>query len=305
MLPKDTCVIYNPHAGRKRAGRRMDKLRWHLRDRAEFWATSGPGEAEPLAAKAIAAGFTTIGAAGGDGTVHEVANGILSARRPDITLAVFPLGSANDYAFSLGLHENWWARAESGMQPRSVDIGRVRSREGRERFFVNGLGLGFNCAVTLEARRLPWLRGVPLYTLALVRALWLRYAAPHIQLTIDKIDRTGPLLALTVALGRREGNFLLTPNALVDDGWFDYVQVGQLPRWKLISYVPRMITGRIPTTDPQIRTGRCRSLRVASECPLAVHTDGEIFCQPGDGIASMEIELLPGALRALGPRRSR
>jgi diacylglycerol kinase (ATP) len=300
MTSKDTCVIFNPRAGRNRAGQRMEKLRRHLETRSEFWPTRGPGDGEGLACQAIAAGFTTIGAAGGDGTVHEVANGIMRAARPDICLAVYPVGSANDYAHSLGLDPEWWARSDGSIGPRVVDVGRVRTSAGRERWFINGLGLGFNCAVTLEARRLRWLQGVPLYVLALLRALQSRYATPRMQVTTDARQHAGPILALTVGLGCREGNFKLTPYAEVDDGWFDYLHVGPLPRWKLVSYVPRMVTGRLPFRDPLVHTGRCRALTVQSEAPLAVHTDGEFFCQPEDNVTSIVVELLPGALRVQG-----
>ena len=271
-----------------------------MRERSDFWATAAPGEGETLAAKAIAAGFTTVGAAGGDGTVHEVANAILSAAKTDVALAVFPLGSANDYADAIGLRDNWWTRDDAVFTSRRVDGGIIRSG-ARTRYFVNGVGLGFNCAVTLEARRMRWLRGVPLYTLALLRALWSRYRAPPMQVLADEHCHDGSLLALSVGLGRREGNFVLNPRALVDDGWFDYVHVGPLARWKLISYLPRMVTGRIPYGDPHIQAGRCRSLRVMSETPLAVHADGEFFCLPEDQITSMEIELLPSALRVAMP----
>jgi diacylglycerol kinase family enzyme len=295
---KDTCVIYNPNAGRKRAAVAIDTLRWHLRERCDFWPTAAAGEAESLVHKAIAAGFRIIGAAGGDGTVHEVANGLIAAGRPDIALAVFPLGSANDYAFSLGLDSNWWTSLERGISPRWVDVGVVRS-ELRKRYFVNGLGVGFNCAVTIEARRFRRLRGVALYSLALLRALCTRYATPQMEVMVDSRLHAGPLLAMCVGLGRREGNFLLTPEALLDDGWFDYVKVGPLPRWKLVSYIPRIISGRIPRRDLLIEVGRCRRLQFRSQVPLAVHTDGEFFCVPEDKVPAISIELIPRALQVI------
>jgi diacylglycerol kinase family enzyme len=300
MSTRDTCVIFNPRAGRNRAGARLEKVRWHLRHTGEFWPTDAPGDGEHLARKAIAAGFTTIGAAGGDGTVHEVANGLLAAGQPDVTLAVFPIGSANDYAYSLGLDENWWARSDGMFGPRRVDVGVVRAADGRARWFVNGLGLGFNCAVTLEARKLRWLQGVPLYATALVRALCCRYSAPRMRLAADQARLDGRILALTVGLGRREGSFVLTPHAQLDDGWFDFVRVGPLPRWKLVGYLPRMVSGRMPPRDPLVHSGRCRSLTIQSETPLAIHTDGEFFCRPEDNVTDVEIHLLPGILSVHG-----
>ncbi len=96
-----SCIIFNPSAARGRARRKLEDLRRLLGPDVDFRPTQHPGHAEELALEAARAGFATVAAAGGDGTVHEVANGLLRADRPDITFAVIPLGSANDYAFTL------------------------------------------------------------------------------------------------------------------------------------------------------------------------------------------------------------
>src|SRR5439155_13972705 len=100
-LEKDVCVIFNPRAGRDRAKARFERLRDVLGPRAVFQPTLGPGHGEQLAMDAAKSGFPRIAAAGGDGTVHEVANGILRSERSGTILEVYPVGSANDYAHSL------------------------------------------------------------------------------------------------------------------------------------------------------------------------------------------------------------
>jgi diacylglycerol kinase family enzyme len=304
MTAADVCVIFNPAAGRGRAPRRLRRLRRDLGARAVFQPTRGPGHAEELALTAAKDGFAVVGAAGGDGTVHEVANGLLRAGTPDVTLAVFPVGSANDYAYSLGLDPDGRERPGTFAGVRPVDVGLVRAPDGRQRYFVNGLGLGFNGAVTLETRRIRGLQGVPLYTAGLLRALWLRFDRPLMMLTIDGETRQGPTLALSVAIGRREGNFVVAPHAEVDDGLFDYLHAGALSRLGLLRYVPNMITGRLPTDDPLVSSGRCREVRVRSEAPLIVHVDGEFFCRPEDGLHEVEVRILPGALRVQAPTGS-
>src|SRR5439155_18187988 len=97
-----SCIIFNPSAARGRARRKLEDLRRVLGPDVDFRPTQHPGHAEELALEAARTGFATVAAAGGDGTVHEVANGLLRADRQDITFAVIPLGSANDYVFSLG-----------------------------------------------------------------------------------------------------------------------------------------------------------------------------------------------------------
>jgi diacylglycerol kinase family enzyme len=293
------CIIYNPTAGRGRAARRLERLRRGLGGRADFRPTHAVGQAEELARQAVLAGFPAVGAAGGDGTVHEVANGILQAGRPDVALAVFPLGSANDYAHSLGLDHDWWREPAALETARRVDVGWVRASTGAERYFVNGLGLGFNAAVTVESRRVRRLQGVALYGVALLRALYYHFTAPVLRLTIDGQPCEAPTLGLTVALGRREGNFILAPHALLDDGLFDYLHAGRLGRWEVLRFFPRMVTGRLPE-HPQIRYGRCREVKVESPSPLTVHLDGELFCLPPDQVYGLEIRLLPGRLKVLG-----
>ena len=99
----DACVIYNPAAGRGRTRRLIRRLGRQAAGRFDFRTTGGPGEGAATAEAAITAGHTTIIAAGGDGTVHEVANGILREGRPDVVFGVWPAGSANDYAYALNV----------------------------------------------------------------------------------------------------------------------------------------------------------------------------------------------------------
>jgi len=94
---------------------------------------------------------------------------------------------------------------------RHVDVGVVRDEKGRERYFVNTLGLGFSGAVALESRRIRRLQGLMLYGLAFLRALVFRYACPTMEVFFDDVKRTAPTLSLTVAIGRREGSFVVAP----------------------------------------------------------------------------------------------
>jgi diacylglycerol kinase (ATP) len=299
MLQPDTCVIFNPSSGRGRSARRLAAVRRAWAERAVFWPTSAPGDAEELALRAAQSGFATVAAAGGDGTVHEVANGLLRAERPDVILALLPTGSANDYASCLGVEANWW-RSEGVLQPHAVDVGIVRA-PGRRRYFVNGLGLGFNGTVTRESRRIHWLQGVALYGLAVLRTLCFRYELIPMCVRIDDEERRTPTLALSLALGKREGNFVVAPQAELDDGLFDYIHAGSLRRRDLARLLPSLFGGGgLPCDRPNLWLGRCRQVRLQAESPLVVHTDGELFCVTEDGIRELEIDLLPQALRVLG-----
>jgi diacylglycerol kinase family enzyme len=149
-----TCVIYNPTAGRGRAGRLLNALPPELARGVELRPTAREGHAVELARGACDEGFAKVVAAGGDGTVHEVANGVLQSGRRDVVFGVWPVGSANDFAFTLGLSA-WWRLREQNppLETLAVDVGRITAA-GRERFFVNCAGVGFNgWSASRRARR--------------------------------------------------------------------------------------------------------------------------------------------------------
>jgi diacylglycerol kinase family enzyme len=284
-----TCVIYNPAAGRGRAARLIEG---RSRDELELRPTSRAGEAEESALRAAKEGFVRVIATGGDGTVHEVANGLLRSGEPDVILSVWPFGSANDYAHALGITTD---RAQP-IEVQRVDVGRITGG-GRERYFVNGLGVGFNGAVTAEARRIRWLRGVPLYSLAVFRSLVRHFDKPITAVRLDDATRQAPTLALTLNLGRREGGFPITPAADLSDGLFDYMHAGPVSRWELLRHFPNLIRGTLPADHPRMWMGRCRRLELESEAPLRIHLDGEFFCTPENNVRSVSVELLPRRLR--------
>jgi len=290
------CVIYNPVAGRGRAKKKIDETRRWAGPDAELLATDGPGHAVELARAAADAGFAKIIAAGGDGTVHEVANGLLQANRPEVIFGIWPLGSSNDYAFALGLHD-WLARRGDGAALRTVpvDVGRVRI-PGHERYFVNCTGFGFNGMVAVEARGIRWLKGMPLYSLAFVRAMIWHYRTPVRRTTFDDAAVAGPTLSVSINLGLREGGFPITPRASLDDGLFDTLHVSDMKRRQMARYLPGFMRGRVPTHLPYLTQRRCS--RVSSEGPesICIHADGEIVCVPSDGVRAVEVELLPERL---------
>jgi diacylglycerol kinase (ATP) len=283
-------------AARGRARRSLEDLRRQLGADVDFRPTQHPGHAEELALEAAQAGFVTVAAAGGDGTVHEVANGLLRANRPDVTFAVYPLGSANDYAFSLSLNKRDDHPAHGAI--RLADVGWVRAETGKERFFVNTLGLGFSGLVSVESRRIRWLQGLLLYGLAFLRTICFRFECPNMTFAFDGIARSSPTLSLTVAIGKREGSFVVAPDAIIDDGWFDYLHAGGLSRWEVLRFMPRLASGgQLPKDHPQIWLGRCREVDLESEAPLTVHLDGEFFALPQDPIRRLQIKILPGRLK--------
>lgn len=290
MPRAERCVIFNPAAGKQRARQRLGQIARQWRGHVDFLPTTHPGHAVGLARQAALDGYEMVVAAGGDGTAHEVVNGLMLAQRHDVRFSIIPIGSANDYAHSLGLDH-------AAPPLRRVDVGRVRAPGGREKFFACCLGLGLNGAVTWESRRIKRLQGVALYGLATLRALAYHYRYPTMQVTIDDEPMwETPTLLFTALIGKREGGFVLAPKAEVDDGWLDYVHAGPLSRWEILQFLPRLALFGPPENYPKVRQGRCRRVTIRSPEPLLAHADGEFFCLPEEKIHEIAIDLLPGAL---------
>ncbi len=292
MTDPKICVIFNPAAGKHRGRRRLEQIRKSWGTHADFRPTLHAGHAIELAELAAREGFSVIAAAGGDGTAHEVLNGLMRIRNPDVAFTIIPIGSANDYAFSLGLHDSQTPAL------RHVDVGCVRTLTGKLAYFGCCLGMGFNGWVTWEARRVRLLQGVFLYGLAALRALRNHYDYPPMTLHIDDEPAwTMPTLLFSTLVGKREGGFVFAPRAEVDDGWLDFVHAGNLSRWEIMQFLPRLALFGPPETYPKIRQGRCRRVTLRSETPLIAHTDGEFFCLPEEGVRELQIEIVPSALR--------
>jgi len=296
-VTNSTCVIYNPAAGRGRSKKLLEKVRAWADPNAELMPTSEVGHGVELAWEAAEAGYAKIIAAGGDGTVHEVANGILRADRPGVVFGVWPLGSSNDYASALGL-KPWFRNCGEGiaLATRLVDVG-LLTRPGRTEYFVNCMGIGFNGMLALEARKIRWLRGLPLYSLAFVRAMLWYYRTPNVRIRWDDVEQEVRTLSASVNLGQREGGFPITNMASLEDGLFDTVRVGNLKRWQLLRYLPNLILGRLPKDHGKIVRGYCTGAHFSSEEPFCVHADGEFFAKPEESVHEFDVELLPKHLR--------
>src|SRR5262249_52532250 len=100
-------------------------------------------------------------------------------------------------------------------------------------------------------------------------------------------------------IGRREGNFIMAPDAILDDGYFDYLHAGPMPRVELLWNVPRLATGWLPSRNPKLWRGRCRRATVTSAAPLPFHIDGAVLIGREKPVHALEVEIIPGALQVM------
>lgn len=289
-------LIINPKAGHRAGNRYGAGIAQYLRRaglRVEARFTRGPRDAVELARQAITTRPDALLVAGGDGTLHEAVNGLLQSAAPQTPLGLIPIGTGNDFAKMLDLQPHDWRTACERIlngRPRQVDAGQVN-----ETFFINGVGIGFDAQVALEANRLKYLPGSLLvYAGALLKTLLHRYRTPHISLQTGKRKLEQAITLLTVANGRCHGGaFLLTPEARVDDGVFDILLADAASRYAILKLAPRVMRGT-HLGEPGMQLLRDDHVQIHSAEPLVVHADGEIL---GDDLHALDIRLLPGAVR--------
>lgn len=296
-----TKLIVNPNADLGRAWRRAADLRPIVNQfgGADWSGTVYPSHAIELARQAALEGYGLVVAVGGDGTVHEVVNGLMQVpaeQRPH--LGIVPLGSGNDFAHAIGMSSDPGIALRQVLtgKPERIDIGRLSDDQGRVEYWNNAVGVGFDTIVTIHSRGFTYLRGFPVYFLAVLKTILLDHVAPNMRVRTDRENWSGPILMLTACNGPREGGgFLVAPEAKPGDGEFHYAGIGKVSRPMMLRLLPEVMRGTHGRFKA-VRMGQLRRMEIESDGPLYIHTDGEIYSGLGMDIRRIQIELLPGAI---------
>lgn len=289
-------VIVNPHAGRRRVGEEVPELERTLRARGlpyRLQRTEGPGDATRFATEALEAGGRFIVAVGGDGTVHEVVNGLLRAEG-HADFGVLPLGSGDDFAKMLPPRDPVERIARGA--PRPFDAGRIASGSDI-RFFANGMDVGFGAHGAYNVRRVPrLLTGFGAYLGALALTL-IDYPRLDVRIGLDGGEPVAQSTTIAAVMNGCSfgGSFGVCPQARADDGWLDLMVSKGCSRLDILSLVPKILRGT-HAGDPRLRFARAKHVLIESDAPLLVEADGEIAFEDA---RRLEIEVLPGALRVL------
>jgi len=291
-------VVLNPTAGGGRAAKLLPEvvstLRRLQRSR-HVYVTTAPAEATTVARQFAADGVALVVAVGGDGTVNEVANGLLDASSAAV-LAVLPAGRGADFARSVGTPRNADAALERIVRatPRPIDVGRATFTDGSSRAFVNVAGLGFDAAVAARASRSRLPGSTVPYVSGLVGAL-ARYRNLDVAIEIDGERIDGRALSVVVANGRYFGGGMkIVPDADLADGLIDLAILGDLSKSDLLRNVPRVYRGT-HVTHPKFTHRTAREIRVTTTEPARVQLDGEVV-----GAAPVTFTVEAGALMFAG-----
>lgn len=297
-------LIFNAHADRGHAWEVAHSLEASLSRRAEstWFATEYPGHATQLALQAPADGFDTVVAIGGDGTVHEVVNGLMqipSEQRP--LLGAIPVGSGNDFCANLGLPtdpDQAVVRLFEG-ESRKVDVATIRDNNGRVEYWNNTVSIGFGAAVAIHSYQIRRLRGFPMYLWAVIKTIILNHDAPRMELETDGEKFEENVLLISLNNGPREGGgFLTSPDAALNDGILNYAMIREVSRLMMFRLIPEVMRGTHGRFEP-VRLGQFKEFNLRSEAPIPVHTDGEIYADFYSGVTELHVSVLPGALEVI------
>ena len=270
---------------------------------ADWVTTEHPAHAVHLAANAGLEGYDTVVALGGDGTVHEVINGLMrvgAAQRP--SLGVVPVGSGNDFAYGASVPTDSAESIERIFtgKPKAIDVAVARDDHDRIEYWNNTLGIGFDAKVNIMSRTIRGLHGFPMYLVAVFRTLLQDHEPANLTLRFDD----GPAIEhsvsmLTLGNGPREGGgFRTTPAARVDDGSLDFMMISHVSRITMLSLIPKLTNGTHGASR-HVTLGSFRRLRLRADRALPIHADGELWSAYEANTRELEVEIVPGAIQLL------
>ncbi len=299
-------VILNPAAGAGNGLRILPELKRQLDTTGisyDLIQSPAPGQPRQLAYQAAEAGVAVVVAAGGDGTVNEIVNGLMAAKNAGLPVPVLGLlcvGRGNDFAGSLGLPAGLAVCCQilaSGHR-RWVDIGRVSGGiVPAGLYFANCVGVGFDAVTTLEVRKLPRWGGFLSFLIAILKTIFIYKDAPLAVIEYDGQTLTQRSLLVSVMNGRRlGGGFYMAPTSEFDDGLLDLCIAEQMSAWRILRLIPHFTKGT-QATQPGIRTARSARVTITSQDkPIPAQTDGEIISTEG---MRLEVEIFPRQLEVI------
>jgi YegS/Rv2252/BmrU family lipid kinase len=292
---KKSLIILNPAAHSEKAIRLTERIH-ALCTGAEVRLTSMPGDAERIAREAVGEGFTTLVAAGGDGTINEVVNGLVATRNTDLCLGILPVGTMNVFAVELGIPlnslEKAWEIILKG-EVRHLDLPVCTTVE-ESRCFVQLAGVGLDAEVVRRTSRESKKALGPLsYLLSLAQVAGVKPPPVTIE-SDDGISRSGSFVLL--GNGRFYGGpFKVFRKGSPSDGLIDVLVFRNQSPWDLFRYMNALLIGQHAELS-DVEYFQTTSLSLHSESPVPYELDGEMV-----GYLPLSLRVEKGALPVLAP----
>lgn len=296
-------VILNPRSGQGRVREQstMISALGRLYGDLTIVPTQYPKHATELARAAAGEGFDLVAAAGGDGTVNEVINGLVQGDKASLPLGIIPIGSGNDLAYGLGIQhdpETALRRIFEG-RPMTVDLARVTDDRNQSAVFGNNLGIGFDAIVVMRTETVTRVHGFLMYLIAVLQTIAFYYDTPYAEMRFDDEVVRQRILFLYAGIGPRGGGgFLLTPDAKPDDGLIDTCMVNPVSRHTMLYMLTKVMKGT-HVTSKHVKMRQNREIAVRSATAMPIYVDGEMFCYPRDDVHQVTITCLPAALQIM------
>ncbi len=307
-MTKPIRVILNPVAGHGNGARLLPVIEAALTRHGleyDLVRTGYPGHAIELTCQAVQEGVDQIVAAGGDGTLNEVVNGLIRSRQEDgwlPALGVLCAGRGNDFAGSIGIPEDidLGCKLLKDGRTRLLDVGRVTGGVHPEgRYFINCVGVGFDAVGTIEAAKLPRWGGFMSFLVAIFKTIFLYNQAPIATIEYGGHTLTQRSLMISMMNGRRlGGGFIMAPDSKPDDGLLDLCIAEQMSSLQIMRLVPHFMRGT-QASQKTIKMAQAALIMItALDGVLPAQTDGEIISTEG---RSLIVELLPRQLNVICP----
>jgi YegS/Rv2252/BmrU family lipid kinase len=269
-------IILNPFAGKGKAFRSIRTIEKYLQKyymKYDMVITDSPKQAVNIALESANKGFEYIVVAGGDGTINEVLNGIMKSNNPEeIKFGIIPVGGGNDFIKNIDYPKKIEKQVKLLRRrvTKKVDIGQVE-----DYYFINTLGIGFDAQVAITYSKSKVLNGATGYMKAIMKTL-IKCKSYPVEIQVNDISIKGDKLFVSVGNGKCcGGKFLLTPEAKIDDGVFDFCIINKLTRREIIKFLPKVIKGK-HVNLPMVTILKGKEIIVKSNEDLPVYLDGEI-----------------------------
>jgi len=274
-------IIFNPKAAHGRSVRKLAGIKAKFKSlgiNAKLMPTTHPGHGRELVAKTELTEFDGLVAAGGDGTVFEVLNGLYQHPASErIPLGLLPIGTGNAFARELDLQPGAWSEAIDILhrrRTRRMDVAHVNAAD-QSYYFLNIVVMGFGVKASLTAKKLKFF-GDSAYTLA---TLWqvLKLKSYPLEMEIDGKPIHSDNVFVTISNSRYTGtHFLIAPDAVIDDGLLDVTVLRKLRRGRLLGLFPTIYDGR-HVEHEEISTHQASHISIQSPEAMLLGPDGE-FC---------------------------
>lgn len=302
--------LVNPKAGKGNGQKALETLKSSLKNYTNNYSievTEFPKHAISII-KEKQNDFNTIVAMGGDGTLNEVINGLDISK--DFNLGLLPVGSGNDYAFSLNLSKSFQDNldlifnhnisGESAIRIGKATIFENETQNEVEHRFINALGIGFDAIVAHHNQSNKILSGILSYITAIVKTI--KEYQP-ISMSVDlgnNLIIKGNKLLLTVGKGKTSGGgFYLTPKAKFFDDQFEICIIEYVKTLKLLRSLPKALVNKLDTL-PEAFFHFTDVVNLELDSPTFIHSDGEVLSRAA---TKVKIELLKGNTRVISNLR--